>query len=175
MVHADGTPVIKGQIILPKLVRDAHHCDVGTEFFVELMGVGVLLRPVKAVAQSRLEDLSGCHRVTVPGRTVAEMDEAITAELRHRRDRGRYQRRCSAAHRRRSCSVSTCPTDFCDRVGLHSEDRVAGDGMRTSQPLPSADSLHLASSSMAQRFARLDRGLVRRAQVVAAHIPVFQP
>ncbi len=80
----------KGQIILPKSVRDAFHWEFGTEFSVEPVGDGVLLRPLKAVAHARLEDVAGSLRVTGPARTIAEMDAAIVAEVRRRRDRGRY-------------------------------------------------------------------------------------
>lgn len=80
----------KGQIILPKSVRDEHHWEPGTEFSVESAGDGVLLRPVRSVAYSRLEDVAGCLRVTGPRRSIAEMEAAVVAELRGRRDRGRY-------------------------------------------------------------------------------------
>ena len=80
----------KGQIILPKTVRDAHHWESGTDFVVEDTGDGVLLRPVKAGAPARLDDIVGCLRVKGPARTIEEMDAAITVELRNRRDRGRY-------------------------------------------------------------------------------------
>lgn len=80
----------KGQIILPKSVRDSHHWEPGTEFAVEPMGDGVILRPLKSVAHSRLDDVAGCLRVSGPPRSIAEMDAAIVAELRRRRDRGRY-------------------------------------------------------------------------------------
>jgi AbrB family looped-hinge helix DNA binding protein len=80
----------KGQIILPKSVRDEHHWEPGTEFSVEAAGDGVLLRPLKSVAHSRLEDVAGCLRVSGPARSIAEMDAAVAAELRMRRDRSRY-------------------------------------------------------------------------------------
>jgi AbrB family looped-hinge helix DNA binding protein len=80
----------KGQIILPKSVRDAQHWEPGTEFSVEAVGDGVLLRPLRAIAQSRLDDVAGCLRASGPPRTIAEMDDAIAAELRRRHDRGRY-------------------------------------------------------------------------------------
>jgi AbrB family looped-hinge helix DNA binding protein len=80
----------KGQVILPKSVRDDHHWEPGTEFSVESTGDGVLLRPLTSVAHSRLADVAGSLRVTAPARSVAEMDAAIVAELRRRRDRGRY-------------------------------------------------------------------------------------
>ena len=80
----------KGQVILPKSVRDAQRWGPGTEFSVEAVGDAVLLRPLRSVAHSRLEDVAGCLRVAGPRRTIAEMDAAIVAELRRRRDRGRY-------------------------------------------------------------------------------------
>jgi AbrB family looped-hinge helix DNA binding protein len=80
----------KGQIILPKSVRDAQRWKPGTEFSVEAVGDAVLLRPLSSVAHSQLEDVAGCLRVAGPPRTIAEMDAAIVTELRRRRDRGRY-------------------------------------------------------------------------------------
>jgi AbrB family looped-hinge helix DNA binding protein len=80
----------KGQVILPKSVRDAQHWTQGTEFSIESVGDGVLLRSLKAVAHSRLEDVAGCLPVTGRARTTAEMDAAIVAEVRRRHDCGRY-------------------------------------------------------------------------------------
>ena len=80
----------KGQIILPKAVRDLHHWEPGTDFSVEDTGDGVILRPIKGGTPTRLEDLIGCLRVKGPARTIEEMDAVIDAELRDRRDRGRY-------------------------------------------------------------------------------------
>ncbi len=77
-------------MILPKSVGDEHHWEVGTELAVESVGDGVLLRPLKAVAYTRLDDVAGCLRVTGPARTVEEMDAAIAAEIGRRRDRGRF-------------------------------------------------------------------------------------
>jgi AbrB family looped-hinge helix DNA binding protein len=80
----------KGQIILPKALRDRHHWVPGTDFSVEATEDGVLLRPLKSGIPTRLDDVVGSLRVKGPARTVEEMDAAIDAELRDRRDRGRY-------------------------------------------------------------------------------------
>lgn len=80
----------KGQIILPKTVRDDHHWTQGMDFVVEDTGDGVLLRPVKTTPPSRLDDVVGSLRVRGPARTIEEMDAAISDEVRARRDRGRY-------------------------------------------------------------------------------------
>nr|WP_294504490.1 AbrB/MazE/SpoVT family DNA-binding domain-containing protein [uncultured Rhodopila sp.] len=79
----------KGQIILPKTVRDMHGWTPGTDFTVEDTGDGVLLRPIKA-RPARLEDIVGCLPVEGSARSIEEMDSVIAAELRDRRDRGRY-------------------------------------------------------------------------------------
>jgi AbrB family looped-hinge helix DNA binding protein len=80
----------KGQIILPKSVRDSRHWKPGTEFAVEAVKEGVLLRPLKPFPPTKLEDLYGCLRYTGKPKTIEEMDEAIVKEVRARRARGRY-------------------------------------------------------------------------------------
>jgi AbrB family looped-hinge helix DNA binding protein len=80
----------KGQIILPKSVREARHWRAGTEFLVESTDEGVLLRPLKPLSPSRLDEVAGRLATSHPARSIAEMDDAIDAELAARRDRGRY-------------------------------------------------------------------------------------
>lgn len=77
----------KGQVILPKSIRSAHHWEPGVEFMVEDMANGVLLRPVKPFQQTRLEDVIGCTGYKGPARTVEDMDAAIAAAVRGQRDR----------------------------------------------------------------------------------------
>jgi AbrB family looped-hinge helix DNA binding protein len=81
----------KGQVILPKEIRDAHRWRAGTQFIVEDQGDGVILRPVPPFKPTRIEDVAGCLRR--PGqkpKTIAQMDAAIAAGVKARRDRGRY-------------------------------------------------------------------------------------
>jgi AbrB family looped-hinge helix DNA binding protein len=80
----------KGQIILPKALRDRHRWAPGTDFTVEDTAGGVLLRPVKTNRVTRLEDVAGCLKNDGPALTLEQMDAAIEAEIRARRDRGRY-------------------------------------------------------------------------------------
>jgi len=80
----------KGQIILPKAVRDSHNWTAGTDFTVEDTGDGVLLRPIKKGPFTRLEDVAGCLKYDGPARTVEAMNAAIEAEVRARHARGRY-------------------------------------------------------------------------------------
>ena len=80
----------KGRIVLPKAVREAHRWQPGTEFTVEDTGDGILLRPARAIAPTRIEDVAGRLRVDGPVRTSEEMGAAIDAEVKERGGRGRY-------------------------------------------------------------------------------------
>lgn len=80
----------KGQIILPKSVRDAHDWGPGTEFSVESFPDGVILKSLKPFRPSRLEDVFACLKSTGPAKTLKQMDEAIDAETRRRHARNRY-------------------------------------------------------------------------------------
>lgn len=71
----------KGQVTLPKSVRDAHRWQPGTEFVVEDLPDGVVLRALKPFAPSRLEDVAGSLRYTGKAKTLAQMDAAIRAML----------------------------------------------------------------------------------------------
>jgi AbrB family looped-hinge helix DNA binding protein len=75
----------KGQLILPKEVRDRHGWEAGTVLEVVERGDAVLIRPVEALPETRLEDLLGCTGYRGPARTLEEMDEAIEREARRRR------------------------------------------------------------------------------------------
>ena len=74
----------KGQIILPASIRAANQWQSGVEFAVENTAEGVLLRPLKPVATTTLIEVIGCAGYTGAARSVAEMDAAITAELKAR-------------------------------------------------------------------------------------------
>jgi AbrB family looped-hinge helix DNA binding protein len=75
----------KGQLILPKEVRERHGWEAGTVFEVVERGDAVLIRPVETLPETRLEDLLGCTGYRGPARTLEEMDEAIEREARRRR------------------------------------------------------------------------------------------
>ena len=60
----------KGQLILPKTLRDSRAWLPGTEFRVEETPEGVLLRPVSRFPQTRLEDVVGCLEWTGKPKTM---------------------------------------------------------------------------------------------------------
>jgi AbrB family looped-hinge helix DNA binding protein len=80
----------KGQVILPAAIRRRHGWNPGTVLLVEDTAEGVLLRPARPFAPTRVDAVFGMLRRAGPARTVEEMDAAIADELRARHDRGRY-------------------------------------------------------------------------------------
>ena len=80
----------KGQIILPKTIRDAHAWRAGTEFLIEDTPDGVLLRPRRSLTPTRLDDVAGSLKYDGPAKSLEEIKGAIAEELEERRGRGRY-------------------------------------------------------------------------------------
>jgi AbrB family looped-hinge helix DNA binding protein len=80
----------KGQIVLPKAIRDARGWAAGTEFRIESYEDGIVLRPVKPFPATQLEDVAGSVRYEGPRRSLEDMEKAIAKGVKERRDRGRY-------------------------------------------------------------------------------------
>ena len=81
----------KGQVILPKAIREHLHWDVGTRLVVEQTADGVLLRPMTIVfAPTRPEDVFGCLPYAGRPKSVEEMDAGIAEQVKRRHARSRY-------------------------------------------------------------------------------------
>ncbi len=80
----------KGQVILPKAIRERHRWTAGTRLVVEETPDGVLLKNVPAFAPRRPEDVRGMLAYKGKPKTLEDMDAAIEAELRRRHARRRY-------------------------------------------------------------------------------------
>ena len=78
----------KGQVILPAALRALNKWEAGVEFSVENTPDGVLLRPIKSFAATTLSDVVGCTAYAGKSHSLADMDKAITAELKARHARG---------------------------------------------------------------------------------------
>ena len=92
MEHSSETTRLstKGQIILPKNIRDSRAWVPGTEFTVEESGDGILLRPASRFPPVDLDQVAGCLRFEGKVKTPAEMRDAIGREVMRRHGRGRY-------------------------------------------------------------------------------------
>ena len=74
----------KGQVILPKAIREERQWPSGTRLLVEETADGVLLRPVPHFAPQVPAAVYASLRVAGPPKTLEEMDAAILAEARRR-------------------------------------------------------------------------------------------
>src|SRR5438270_136884 len=93
MAASKATTVVstKGQVILPKAIREKRHWPAGTRLEVEETADGVLLKPAEPIfPPTRPEDVYGCLQYDGPPKTIEEMNEAVSAEVRRRHARGRY-------------------------------------------------------------------------------------
>ena len=77
----------KGQVIIPKAVRDAHGWVEGVEFVVEDVSGGILLRPSKHFPATTLDKVAGCLKFVGPGKSIEDMDQAVDEAIREGWDR----------------------------------------------------------------------------------------
>jgi AbrB family looped-hinge helix DNA binding protein len=89
--HQSTTSVsTKGQVILPKAIREQRQWRAGTELVVEDTPEGVLLKAKPAFARTRPQDVFGSLSHRGPAKSIAEMDAGIAAEAKRRHARNRY-------------------------------------------------------------------------------------
>lgn len=74
----------KGQVILPKAIRQALRWDAGTRLIVENTRDGVTLKPVPSFAATKSKDVFACLAYDGPTKTLEDMDAGVMAEARRR-------------------------------------------------------------------------------------------
>ncbi len=74
----------KGQVILPKVVREQRRWEAGTRLTVEDTDAGVLLKAAPLFEPSQIEQVFGSLRAERPAMSIEEMDAAVLAEARRR-------------------------------------------------------------------------------------------
>ena len=77
----------KGQVILPKQIRERRAWGAGTRLLVEDTPEGVLLKPAPVFAETRPEDVFGSLPHTGRPKSIEEMDAGVLAEARRRHAR----------------------------------------------------------------------------------------
>lgn len=84
--HQRLTTVIstKGQVILPKAIRDQMHWDAGTRLTVENTPDGVLLKSTPIFPASSVDALFGSMHYEEPALSVDDMNAAIAREAKRR-------------------------------------------------------------------------------------------
>jgi AbrB family looped-hinge helix DNA binding protein len=74
----------KGQVILPKAIRDRRNWTPGTELTIEDRLEGVLLKASPAVAPTQVDDVFGRLGPVDRVLTIEDMDAAVLAEAQRR-------------------------------------------------------------------------------------------
>ncbi len=74
----------KGQLILPKAIRDQRHWRAGTRLIVEDTADGVLLKAASIFEPTRPEDVFASLPYKGAPKTLEEMEAAIEAEAKRR-------------------------------------------------------------------------------------------
>lgn len=75
----------KGQIVIPKAIREQHGWNEGTKFKIEETYDGILISPIKRHKPLRAEDVAGCLNYNGPAKTLKDMEDAIkTGAKKHK-------------------------------------------------------------------------------------------
>ena len=75
----------KGQVIIPKSVRERHGWRPGVELEVEDLGDSVVLRLARLFPRTTTKQVRGCLKYKGPALTIEQMDAAVIAEAKKRR------------------------------------------------------------------------------------------
>ncbi len=74
----------KGQVILPKTIRDQRHWAAGTRLTVEDTPEGVLLKAIPLFAQTTVSSVFGSLRHKGQALSLSDMDKAVAREAKRR-------------------------------------------------------------------------------------------
>ena len=74
----------KGQVILPKAIRDQRHWPAGTKLIVEETPEGVLLKSMPVFASTDMAAVFGSLRPTGPALSIDDMNVVIAEEAKRR-------------------------------------------------------------------------------------------
>lgn len=80
----------KGQVVLPREVREQRKWAAGTTLIVEDTPQGVLLRAQKPFPPTKFEDVFGMLQYNGKPKTIEEMEAAMPNGVKERHARGRY-------------------------------------------------------------------------------------
>lgn len=67
----------KGQVIIPKPLRTAHHWEVGQELVVVDLGDGILLKPKTPFDETDIADVASCLKYEGKPKSIDDMTAAI--------------------------------------------------------------------------------------------------
>lgn len=68
----------KGQVIIPKPIRAAHHWEPGQELLVVDTGEGVLLKPRAPFQPTAIAEVASCLPYSGKPKSIEDMERAIS-------------------------------------------------------------------------------------------------
>ncbi len=74
----------KGQVIIPKPLRTAHHWETGQELIVVDLGDAVLLKPKSAFDKTDIADVASCLKYEGKAKSIDDMSDAIKQGIKDR-------------------------------------------------------------------------------------------
>jgi AbrB family looped-hinge helix DNA binding protein len=83
-LRAKTTVSKKGQVVLPKAIRDSREWTAGTQLIVEDRPEGVLLKPMPQFIDTTIDAVFGSLKHAGPAITLENMDKAIAREAKRR-------------------------------------------------------------------------------------------
>ena len=72
----------KGQVIIPKPLRTAHHWEIGQELIVIDQGDGILLKPKTPFETTKINDAASCLKYKGTPKTLDDMNLAIGKRIK---------------------------------------------------------------------------------------------
>ena len=72
----------KGQIIIPKWLRDSYRWETGLEFVVIDTGEGILLKPNRPFEPTSLDEVAGSLPDAGQPKTLEEMESDLRRDIR---------------------------------------------------------------------------------------------
>lgn len=72
----------KGQVIIPKSIRNTHQWSVGQEFTVEEIDNGILFKPKTPFPKATVKDVAGCLKYNRLSKSIKQMNDAIRKGVR---------------------------------------------------------------------------------------------
>ncbi|CAG7857589.1 hypothetical protein MCAMS1_02471 [biofilm metagenome] len=72
----------KGQVVIPKPIRDMYHWETGQELQLSDTGNGILLQPKAPFADTTLNEVAGCLPYTGTPKSIDDMNKSVAEGLK---------------------------------------------------------------------------------------------
>ena len=74
----------KGQVVIPKSLRERRHWREGLELLIVETPEGLLLKPAHALVPTKLAEVAGILKAQVSPKTDEEIEAALTRSVREK-------------------------------------------------------------------------------------------